>query len=393
MVFRRLLPGLVAATLFVVPLAGAGRAQAPTTCTWSIGMMGALSGDAAHYARPIANGIRLAVDLANRERDLPCVLVVHAEDTQGDPNQAPPKAEELVEDEHVVACICGFFSGETLATGSIFGEAGLLMASTGTNRTIDRQGFETWFRALAADPKQGAATVRYIVDVLEAESVTVVHDKQDYSQGLAEDVADGVGDRLDGLYVVNPEESDYSAVVSQIDRRNPDVVYFGGYYPQAGSLLRQLREAGVRSVFVTDDGAKHGGLGRYLRGYGGHARAKAACPCSDPTEIRGAATFVAEYETSFGKRPRIYAADAFDVTNIAIDALRELSGTETLEEARAHVVSHFDAADGVEGTVKDYTWNDRGELVADESDIFIWKWLDRARRFEYVGRVSKLTDG
>ncbi len=354
-------------------------------------MMGALSGDAARYGRPIANGIRLAVDLANRERDLACALAVRVEDSQGDPNQAPPLARELVEDEQVVACICGFFSGETLATGSIFDEAGLLMASTGTNRIVDQQGFDTWFRAIAADPKQGAATARYIVDALQAGSVSVVHDKQDYSKALAKDVAAGVGDRLDGLYVINPEETDYSAVVAQIKRRKPDVVYFGGYYPQAGPLLRQLREAGVRSVFVTDDGARHRGLGRYLREYGGRARTKAACPCSDPTEIEAAATFVAEYETSFGKRPRIYAADAFDVTNIAIDALRGLSGTETLEQARAHVVSYFDAADGLEGTVKDYTWNERGELVADESDVFIWMWLDRARRFEYVGRVSELT--
>ncbi len=390
MVFRRVLAGLVAATQLVVPLAGSGRAQAPA-CTWSIGMMGALSGDAARYGKPIANGIRLAVDLANRERDLPCAVAVHAEDTQGDPNQAPRKARELVEDEQVVACVCGFFSGESLATGSIFDEAGLLMASTGSNRIVDEQGFGTWFRAVAADPAQGAATARYIVDTLRAGSVSVVHDGQDYSRALAKDVTAGVGDRLDGHYVINPEESDHSAVVVQIEQRSPDVVFYGGFWPEAGELLRQLREAGVRSVFVTGDGARDRGLRHYLRGYRGRARTKAACPCSDPIEIEAASTFAAEYETSFGKRPRIYAADAFDVTNIAIDALRGLSGTETHEQARAHVVSYFDAAEGVEGTVKDYTWDERGELVADDSDVFIWKWLDRARRFEYVGRVSELT--
>ena len=393
MVIRRVLAGSIAAMQIVVPLAGPGRAQTAPACTWSVGIMGALSGDYARYGRPASNGIRLAVDLANRERDLPCALAVHTEDTQGDPNQAPRKARQLVEDEQVVACICGFFSGETLASGSIFGEAGLLMASTGTNRIVDRQGFDTWFRAVAADPKQGAATARYIVDGLQADSVSVVHDNQDYSKAIAEDVAAGVGDRLDGPYIINPEETDYSAVVVQIKQRSPDVVFFGGYSPQAGPLLRQLREAGVRSVFVTGEGAKDRGLRRHLRDYDGRARMEATCPCSDPTEIEAASTFVAEYQTSFGKRPRLYAADAFDVANIAIDALRGLSGTETLEETRAHVVAYFDAADGVEGTVKDYTWNERGELLADESDVFIWKWLDRAQRFEYAGRVSELTAG
>lgn len=389
---RRGLAGLVVVAL-AVPLAGPGRAQAPTNCTWTIGMMGALSGDAAIYGRPMANGIRLAVDIANRERGLACALAVRAEDTQGDPNQAPPKAQVLVDDEHVVACICGFFSGETLATGSIFDEAGLLMASTGTNRIIDRQGFDTWFRALAADPTQGAATARYIVDFLKARSVTVVHDKQDYSEGLAEDVAEGVGDRLEGEFHINPEETDQSAVVAKIERIDPDVVYYGGYFHEAGSLLRQMREAGLRSVLVSGDGSKHRGLRRYLRRHGERARMKVSCPCSDPTEIETASDFVAEYLASYGKPPKTYAADTFDVANVAIDALRELSGTESVDEVRAHVVAHFDAAEGVQGAVKDYTWTRRGELVADESHIFMWKWLDGPRRFEYVGRVSELIDG
>ena len=390
MVYRRVLAGLVAATL-AVPLAGSGRAQAPPTCTWSIGMMGALSGPYARHGTPIANGVRLAIDLANRDRDLACALAIHAEDTQGDPSQAPPKAQRLVEDDQVVACICGFFSGETLASGAIFDEGGLLMASTGTNRVIDRQGFGTWFRALAADEAQGAATARYIVDALEARSVSVVHDNQDYSKSIAQDVAAGLGDRLDGRFVIDPAEGDYSAVVAQIKRRNPDVVYFGGYWQQAAWLLRQLREGRVRAVFVSGDGAKFPRFGRPLRGYDGRARAKAACSCSDPNEIEAASTFVAEYRASFGTRPKDYAADAFDVTNVAIDALRQLSGTESTEQARAHVVSYFDAAEGLEGTVKDYTWNERGELVADDGHVFIWKWLDRERRWEYVGRISELT--
>lgn len=387
---RRGLAGLVVLTQLAVPLAGSGSAQTPA-CTWSIGLMGALSGDAARYGRPIADGIRLAVDLANRERDLPCALAVRAMDSQGDPTQAPELARALVDDEQVVACVCGFFSGETLATGPIFEDGGLLMASTGTNHTIDEQGYGTWFRAVAADDRQGAGAARYIVDVLEARSVSVVHDNQDYSKSIAEDVADGVGRRLEGKFVINPEETDHSAVVARLEKIRPDVVFFGGYSPQAGRLLRQLREAGVRSRFVTDEGAKNGWMRRYLRRYVGRVRTTAVCPCSDPTEIEAASTFVAEYEASYGKRPRGYAADGFDMTSIAIDALRGLSGTETVEQARAHVVAYFDAAEDVEGTVKDYTWDERGELVTDDTHVFVWRWLDRRERFDYVGRLSELT--
>lgn len=356
-------------------------------------MMGAFSGDYTKYAIPSANAVRLAVDLANRDRDLACALSVRAEDTQGDPNQSPRKAERFAADEQVVACICGFFSGETLAAGPIFDDAGLLMASLGTNRIIDEQGYDTWFRGVAADPVQGMAMGRYIVDQLQTRSVAVVHDNQDYSRSLALDVMRAAGDRAEGPFIINPEESDFSAVVTQIEHLDPDVVFYGGFQPQAGQLLRQLRDEGVRVPFVSGDGAMDRRLGVHLRGYEGRARVKVGCACSDATEIDTAASFAAEYERSYDRRPRHYAADAFDVTNIAIDALSDLTGTESVHEVRAHVVSYFDAAEGIEGTVKDYTWNDRGELEADDGDVFIWKWLHGVRRFEYVGRVSDLVAG
>lgn len=379
------------AALIAVPLAGPGRAQPPATCTWSIGMMGALGGDFARYAAPAANGVRLAVDLANRERDLACALSVHAEDTEGDPTQAQRKAQRLADDEQVVACICGFFSGETLAAGRVFEDAGLLMASTGTNRIIDEQGYDTWFRAVAADPAQGAGMARYIVETLEARSVVIVHDNQDYSRAFARDIVRGVGDRHEGTYILNPEESDYSALVAKVVRANPDVVFYGGFEPEAGWLLRQLRNEGLRSMFVSGDGAKSRRIRTHLRGYDGRARMRVGCACSDANEIEAAASFAAEYERTYDVRPRRYAADAFDVTNIAIDALSELTGTETVEEARAHVLAYFDAAEDIQGTVKDYTWDDRGELVADDGDVFVWKWLDEAERFEYLGSVAELT--
>ena len=119
------------AAVLLVP-AGVGEAQTPPECTWSIGIMGALHGDYARYGAPMGDAIRLAVAIANREGDLACTLTVHAENSEGDPNQAPRKAQRLVEDQNVVACVCGFFSGETLATGGIFSHAGLAMLSTGT---------------------------------------------------------------------------------------------------------------------------------------------------------------------------------------------------------------------------------------------------------------------
>ena len=365
-------------------------AQAPQACTWSIGIMGALSGDYKRIGEPMANGIRLAADIANREGGLPCTLTTRAEDSQGDPNQSPRKARALTEDQQVVACICGFFSGETLASGNVFERGGLIMVSTGTNRTIKKQGFDTWFRAIAADPRQARATVAYIKENLRARKVVTVHDGQDYSEGLAQDVGDALGSRLRARYRINPEESDYSAVVSKIKRVDPDVVYYGGYTPQAGALLRQLHEARVGARFVVPDGSLDDEfMGRALGRR--NVDMEASCPCSDAQKIERAQEFAREYEDAYGEEPGIYSADTFDVANIAIDALGELTGLETTEQVRAHVVEYFDNVEHAAGTVKSYDWSDRGELKAGADHVFVWKWDNGTRKFEMLGRVSELT--
>jgi len=120
-------------------------------CTWTIATMGALSGDYATVGQPIADGVEFTVDEANDERDLACDLEFASEDSQGDSNQAPALAEKIISEETVVFCACPYFSGETLAAGQIFSDAGLAISGTGTNETIDEQGYTTWFRAVAPD--------------------------------------------------------------------------------------------------------------------------------------------------------------------------------------------------------------------------------------------------
>ncbi|MCA1677066.1 MAG: branched-chain amino acid ABC transporter substrate-binding protein, partial [Actinobacteria bacterium] len=259
-------------------------------CTWVIATMGALSGDYASVGQPIADGVEYAVNAANEEGSLACNLEFISEDSQGDPNQAPALAQKIVQNQEVVFCACPYFSGETLATGKIFGKAGVAISGTGTNETIDEQSFPTWFRAVAPDNIQAEVAADYITNGLKAKTVAVVHDNQDYSKGLAEGVAKGLGDLAAGTFVINPEETDYSAVVSQVADVAPDVIFYGGYTPQAGPLAKQLKDAGVDATFVTDDGSKDPTFGDTAKDAA--EGAYATCPCADPLQIEGASDYV-----------------------------------------------------------------------------------------------------
>ena len=372
---------------------GSGGDDDRTACTWKIGTMGALSGDYATLGAPIFEGVEYAVNQANEEGDVPCELEIQREDSQGSSDQAPPLAQSLVQDDEVVACICPYFSGETLATGDIFAEAGMLMSGTGTSDEIDDQDFGVWFRSVASDGVQGPAAAAYIQEVLQPQSVAVIHDNSDYGKGLAESVASELGDLAEGPFTIDPNETDYSATVSQVNSANPDVVYYGGYNPQAGQLLNQLREAGVEAQYVSDDGATDPSFGQVP---GELAEgAIVTCPCGDPTKIEGAEDFVEGMRAEYGENaPGTFAADMYDVTTFAIDALRELNGDEPIEEVRQHIIDYFDAADGLEGIAKTYTWEDNGEFVADPlEDIWIYEWSNEEKNFVSVGPASEVIGG
>ena len=371
------------------PGTGTGGDVDRTACTWVIGTMGALSGDYASVGQPIADGVQYAVDQANAAERTQCTLEFTSEDSQGDPNQAPPLARNLVDNEQLVAVIGPYFSGETLATGKIFGQGGVLISGTGTNETIDEQGFTTWFRAVAPDNIQGEVAAEYIKS-LGVSKVAVMHDNQDYSKGLADAVQAGLGDLAVGPFIINPEETDYSAVVAEVADAAPDFIFYGGYTPQAGPLAKQLKEAGVDATFMTDDGSKDPTFGD-LAGPAADG-ALASCPCVDPLKIDAASEFVSGMQAEFGENaPGTFAADEFDVTELVIQALEAYEGdAEDIDAVREHVVTHFAETEDYQGIAKTYSWNDDGEFEGGPGDIWIYEWDSKEGNFVSLGPASEL---
>jgi len=365
---------------------GGGDAAA---CTWSIGTMGALSGDFASIGQPIHDGIEYAVDQVNQQGDLACELSLVSEDSQGDPEQAPQLAQSLVQEPELVAVVGPYFSGETLATGDIFNDAGVAFVTpSATDQTIDDQGWDTFFRAVGDDAIQGAQAANYIENALNASTVAVVHDNQEYSKGLADTVAQEIGDAASGPFIINPEETDYSSTVTQIQNVNPDVVFYGGYTPQAGPLARQLQEAGVETQFLSDDGAKDPTFGELA---GSAAKgAQVTCPCADPAQVPGGKEFVDGMQQANNEPPGTYAAEAFDTINLLTEGLKDYTGDDSVENIRSGLIEYLDGVEGFEGIIKNYTFDDNGQVEVGPEGIYVYEWSDAKKNFAILGSVDEL---
>ena len=183
---------------------------------YNIAYMGALTGDAGALGQHMAGGIKLALDEYN-ESHADCQVGLKTFDSQGSPDQAPGLATQIVNDDSIIGLVGPGFSGESLATGKTFFDAGLpVISPSATNVTITQQGWTNWHRVIGNDAAQGAADAKFLTTDLGFKAVYVVDDAQDYSKGLA-DVVKYAPRRCRGRLRRDPGQAD-----RHVGRRDQD---------------------------------------------------------------------------------------------------------------------------------------------------------------------------
>jgi branched-chain amino acid transport system substrate-binding protein len=323
-----------------------------------LGYFGPLTGDAANLGINIHRGVELALEQWNAA-NADCKVTLKDYDSQGDPQKAPALADQAIADKTVLGIVGPAFSGESKAVNPKFDQAVLpIVSASATNPDLSKNGWKIFHRMLATDAKQGPDVAKYIRDTLKAKSVFVVDDRTEYGKGLADQVRSTLGTLATGTDSIDPKAADYSGAVTKIKDAAPDVVFYGGYYNEAGKLVKQLRDASVKSTFVSGDGAADQGF----IAAGGPASKDAiiSCPCN----INGNDTFLKAYKAKFKDDPRTYGAEAFDATNafLAAFAAGKLDRTAINDFLRTY------DAEGVSRHVK---WDATGEVQ--EYPTFIFK--------------------
>lgn len=325
-----------------------------------VGWFGDLTGATSSFTIGSKQGAELAFEEANAAGDLNVTIEFVAKDNKDASTDTAPSIEQgFIQDDAFVGVIGGAFSGETLAVGELFSDAGLTHISpSATNPDITKNGWP-FFRLLSTDDVQAEQSAE-LIEGIGCEKVMVVNDKSDYGQGLADLVAGALGDKVVGTEGVEPTQ-DYSSLISTIEAAGPDLVYYGGYGPQASLIVKQMREAGVEAVFMSGDGTKDVSFVNDA----GAANAEGTiltCPCSDPNAASDdeSQAFVDAYTAKWGEAPSIYAAEGYDAGKLMAQAIND--SDDDGEVTREEIYNWFNDASGIEGLTKSYTWDDTGEI-------------------------------
>lgn len=241
-------------TSAVALLAGFGTARADII----IGIGTAATGPVAAYGEQTIYGAKQAIkDLNDKGGILGQKLDLKVGDDACDPRQAVTVANKFVTDK--VAAVDGHLcSGASIPAADVYTEEGIVMVTpTATNPKLTDKGSPNIFRVCGRDDQQGVVSGEFLAKTYKDGNVAVVDDKQAYGKGLADVVADAVekaGGKVAYRASINAGEKDFSSLVTTLKEKKIDAVYYGGYHPELGLIVRQAREQGLKTRFVAGDG-------------------------------------------------------------------------------------------------------------------------------------------
>ncbi len=265
----KMLPIAAAAILF------AGTASAQDMVV-KIGHVGPTSGAIAHLGKDNENGARMAIEALNAKGVMiggkKAKFELLAEDDGGDPKQGTSAAQKLV-DSKVNGVIGHLNSGTSIPASKIYSDAGIPQISpSATNPKFTRNGYKTTFRVVADDVHLGGTLGKYAVTQLKGKSIAVIDDRTAYGQGVADEFEKGVkgaGGKTVAREFTNDKATDFTAILTSIKAKNPDVVFFGGMDAVAGPMMRQMKQLGISAKFVGGDGICSSELPKLAAGHHG----------------------------------------------------------------------------------------------------------------------------
>jgi len=348
-------------------LAGCGGAQAKGTI--KIATQSPLSGGQSVLGVDIKNGAELALEqMGAALRDQGFTLQLVPFDDQANPDTGVANAKNIVADPDVLCFVGHLNSGVAIPSSEDYHSAGLAMVSpANTNPRVTDRGYLEVNRIVGRDDVQGVVGAEYASSI-GIESVYILHDKTAYGQGVGEffrQKAEEIGITVSG-FEGTEEKANFDPIITPILAADPDMVFFGGIYDQAGVFFKQARDKGYTGMFMGPDGMDSSTLvelaGDALTTGDGMVYSTVAGPAN---VYPGTAKFIEDFTAKYGAAPQPFSAQAFDSMGICLAGIEKaVAGNGGNKPTREQVTQAVRATAGFKGITGDITFNSVGDLTS-----------------------------
>ncbi|HOV79451.1 MAG TPA: ABC transporter substrate-binding protein [Bacillota bacterium] len=296
-----------------------------------VGLSAPLTGDVQSYGEYTKNGFLLALEEAGyKAGDYKIEHVIV--DDKNDPTEGTNVATKLISVDKVKAIIGPVTTKPAIPTSEIANNNKVIMISnTATNEKVtvaDGKRKDFVFRACFIDPMQGTIGAKFALETLNAKRAAVLYDQSnDYTIGLANHFKDSFvkgGGEIVAFEAYSKDDKDFSAVLTNIAAKKPDLLYLPDYHQKVSIIGQQARQKNIDAIFMGGDGWDSPDLD-FATMAGGYFTNHFSADDPRP-EVKA---FVEKYRAKYNTAPEFTAALAYDATKLLLNAIAKANSDDT----------------------------------------------------------------
>jgi branched-chain amino acid transport system substrate-binding protein len=327
----------------------------------TIGVVLPLTGDAAHWGLPPRDGAEMAVDEINRAGGIggrKLALVV--EDDRCQPADGVSALNKIMAGANPAVVLGAVCSGVTLAMAPIAeAHKTVLISPASTSPKITDAG-DFIFRVIPSGSLRGKVFADYLYNEKGLRKLAVLYiDNEGGIGGSNSFKAEFT--RLGGTIAV--EESyaqgatDIRAQLAKIKATDADGVMVGSYPPDTVLVLQQARELQLQlPLFIQTEAVQNPEVLRQA----GDAANGVVYILAAPPSGEAPQKFTDAYETRFGRKPELFAAEGYDIVRLIAEAIAASNGTPLTGSSVRDFLYHVQDYAGASGAI---TFDKNGDVV------------------------------
>jgi len=342
-----------------------------------IGMSAPLTGPLSALGLGMKNSVDLAVKQANDSKKIEGWTVkFDPQDDQADANVGGQVAARLSSESNLVGVVGTLNSSVAQQEQKAYNDQNIVMISPANTGVELTQGpdfakgnkvrpYKSYFRVSTTDAIQGPFAAKYLI-TKGIKKVATVNDQKTYGAGLVkafEGEFKKEGGSITSHQTINPGDKDFSGVISKVKPTGAQAVYYGGEYPEAGPLSKQMKAAGLNIPLMGGDGIYDA---TFIKLAGSKSNGDLATSVGAPTEqLETAQDFVKAYSDAGYKEPfSAYGAYAFDAANVLIEAMAKvLPGKSSIDSSTRQAIIDAVASTDLEGVTGHISFDQYGDTT------------------------------
>lgn len=333
-----------------------------------VGVAGPLTGPNAAFGAQLQKGAEQAAADINAAGGIngEQIKIVLGDDVS-DPKQGVSVANKFVADG--VKFVVGHFnSGVSIPASEVYAENGILeITPSATNPVFTERGLWNTFRTCGRDDQQGAVAGAFIGANFKDGKVAVVHDKTPYGQGLADLTKAAMNEAgvKEVIYEgITTGDKDFSALIAKMKEAGVTVVYWGGLHTEAGLIMRQMADQGLKATFMSGDGIVSNELAS-IAGDAVDGTLMTFAP--DPRKNPAAKELVEKYRAA-GFEPEAYTLYSYAALQVIAEAAKTTGGNDPQA-----VAENIKGKGPFHTAIGELSYDEKGDITRPDYVMYTWK--------------------